>query len=75
MMKVIYDSGWRGAIGVLSHRVEFDAAETLRKNLEGYDRLLARLKNPPPAKAPAQAAPKAAAAVRFEISRPKTAGA
>ncbi len=43
LLKVIRDSGWRGPLGVLSHRTDADAAETLRENLAGYDRLLARL--------------------------------
>ena len=43
LLKVIRDSGWRGPLGVLSHVVEANAADTLRENLAGYDRLLARL--------------------------------
>lgn len=43
LLKVIHDSGWRGPLGVLSHRTDADAAETLRENLAGYDRLLTRL--------------------------------
>ena len=43
LLKVIRDSGWRGPLGVLSHRTDADAADTLRENLAGYDRLLARL--------------------------------
>jgi hypothetical protein len=49
LLKVIRDSGWRGPLGVLSHRTEADAADTLRANLAGFDRLLARLAAEPPA--------------------------
>lgn len=43
LMKIVRDSGWKGTIGILSHRTEFDAAETLKRNLDGYDRLVAQL--------------------------------
>lgn len=48
MMRIIYRSGWRGALGILSHQAEFDAAETLGRNLAGYDKLLATLQQEPP---------------------------
>jgi sugar phosphate isomerase/epimerase len=39
MLKVLQESDWRGPIGILNHREEADAEETLRQNLEGLDRL------------------------------------
>lgn len=43
MIRTIRSSGWRGRVGVLSHRTEFDAADTLRTNLAGYEKLMAKL--------------------------------
>ncbi len=53
MMRTIYRSGWRGSVGILSHIAEFDAAETLKSNLAGYDKLLARLQQEATQPAPA----------------------
>lgn len=43
MMKVILASGWQGPVGILNHRVEMDAEEALRGNLEGLARLRPQL--------------------------------
>jgi sugar phosphate isomerase/epimerase len=43
MMRVIARSGWRGPVGILDHRPETDSEETLRRNLDGLDRLLRQL--------------------------------
>lgn len=43
LLRVIKASGWQGDVGVLSHIAERDAAETLGRNLAGYDRLMADL--------------------------------
>lgn len=43
LLRVIRASGWQGDVGVLSHDAERDAAETLARNLAGYDRLMAAL--------------------------------
>lgn len=53
MMRTIYRSGWRGSVGILSHMAEFDAAETLGRNLAGYDKLLVALQQPVAQPAPA----------------------
>ena len=47
MMRVIYRSGWRGPIGILSHRNDLDAAETLAHNLAGFEKLVAVLRSEP----------------------------
>lgn len=44
MMRIIQASGWRGRIGVLNHRTDVDAAEGLRRNLAGLDRLAGELR-------------------------------
>jgi hypothetical protein len=43
MLRIIHDSGWRGDVGILSHVAERDAAETLARNLAGYERLMEAL--------------------------------
>jgi sugar phosphate isomerase/epimerase len=43
LLRVIKASGWQGDVGVLSHLTDADAAETLARNLAGYNRLLAAL--------------------------------
>lgn len=43
MMKVIRDSGWKGPIGILDHRMETDSEETLRENLRGLDQVLGKM--------------------------------
>jgi sugar phosphate isomerase/epimerase len=42
LLKIIRDSGWRGAIGILNHTDE-DAETRLRENLRGLDKLLLQL--------------------------------
>jgi sugar phosphate isomerase/epimerase len=44
MLRVIRDSGWRGPIGILNHRDDTDAEETLRGNLEGLEKLREKLR-------------------------------
>jgi hypothetical protein len=44
MLRVIADSGWRGRLGILNHRTDVDAAVALRRNLDGLDQLVARLR-------------------------------
>jgi len=61
MIRTIRNSGWRGRVGILSHRTEFDAAETLGKNLAGYEKLMAALAAEP---READRAPKGAKAGR-----------
>jgi sugar phosphate isomerase/epimerase len=39
MLKTIEKSGWRGPIGILNHRPEADAEESLRKNIDGLNKL------------------------------------
>ena len=53
MIRTIYASGWQGAVGILSHRDDADAAETLQKNLDGYAHVVARAKLPEGAPPPA----------------------
>jgi hypothetical protein len=43
MLKVIRDSGWFGAMGIIDHRPETDSEETLRRNLAGLETLLKRM--------------------------------
>ena len=43
MMQTIVDSGYQGPIGILDHRSEMDAEESLRQNLEGLKKLAAEL--------------------------------
>lgn len=44
LLRIVYASGWQGDVGILSHVAEADAAETLARNLAGYDRLLASIR-------------------------------
>ncbi len=43
MLRIIQRSGYRGPVGILDHRSELDAEESLRQNLEGLKKLLAEL--------------------------------
>jgi hypothetical protein len=43
MMRTIRDSGYAGPIGILDHRGDTDAEQSLRENLDGLDRLLSEL--------------------------------
>jgi sugar phosphate isomerase/epimerase len=43
VLEMIRDSGYRGPIGILDHRVELDAEESLRQNLTGLQRLLTEM--------------------------------
>jgi hypothetical protein len=43
MLKVIRDSGWFGAVGIIDHRPETDSEETLRRNLAGLDALIKQM--------------------------------
>lgn len=45
MLRVIAASGWRGRLGILNHRTDVDAALALRRNLDGLDQLVARLRD------------------------------
>jgi sugar phosphate isomerase/epimerase len=40
LLRLIRDSGYRGPIGILGHRTDEDAEVTLKKNLDGLERLL-----------------------------------
>ena len=40
MLEMIRASGYDGPIGILDHRNEMDAEESLRENLEGLSRLV-----------------------------------
>ncbi len=40
MIQVILDSGYSGAIGILDHRKQLDAEESLKQNLKGLEKLL-----------------------------------
>lgn len=40
MLRALLNSGYHGPIGILDHREELDAEESLRENLEGLDRLI-----------------------------------
>ena len=44
MIRQLITSGYEGAIGILDHREQVDAAESLRQNLDGLRELTARLK-------------------------------
>jgi sugar phosphate isomerase/epimerase len=44
MLRFIQESGWRGPIGVLNHRMDTDAEVALRANLAGLDQLAAKLR-------------------------------
>mgnify|MGYP005844074723 CR=1 FL=1 len=39
MLRIVKRSGWRGPVGILDHRPELDAEESLRQNIEGLERL------------------------------------
>lgn len=43
MMETIRKSGYRGPIGILDHRGELDAEQSLRENLEGMRKILGQL--------------------------------
>jgi len=43
LLKMIRDSGYEGTIGILDHRMELDAEQSLRENLEGLQNLLKEL--------------------------------
>jgi hypothetical protein len=43
LLRIIHDSGWQGDVGILSHIADRDAAETLARNLTGYEQLMAAL--------------------------------
>lgn len=40
MIRVVLTSGYQGPIGILDHRSEMDAEQSLRENLEGLKRLV-----------------------------------
>jgi len=44
MMKVVQDSGWRGPIGIINEHTDLDAADALKRNLEGVDRIAQKLR-------------------------------
>jgi sugar phosphate isomerase/epimerase len=44
MIQSVLDSGYAGPIGILDHRNEVDAEESLRANLDGLEQVLAELK-------------------------------
>jgi len=44
MLQAVLASGYRGRIGILDHRDELDAEESLRENLEGLARLVSELR-------------------------------
>ena len=43
LLKIIKDSGWKGAVGILDHRPETDSEETVGRNLRGLDALRLQL--------------------------------
>jgi sugar phosphate isomerase/epimerase len=43
MLEIVRKSGYRGPIGILDHRGELDAEESLRQNLEGLKEMLKQL--------------------------------
>ena len=43
MLQAIRDSGYQGPIGILDHRNDMDAEESLKQNLTGLKRLLQEL--------------------------------
>ena len=45
MFRVVLERGYEGPIGILDHDKETDPRETLIKNLEGLDELLAQLQS------------------------------
>lgn len=44
MLRVIKDSGWKGPVGIIDHRVELDSEVALSGNLQGLEKLRAQLK-------------------------------
>ncbi len=44
ILETIRQSGYRGLIGILDHREELDAAESLRQNLDGLRRVMGERK-------------------------------
>lgn len=46
LLRTIRDSGWRGPVGIIDHRVETDSEETLKHNLRGLDWLRKELESP-----------------------------
>jgi sugar phosphate isomerase/epimerase len=46
MIQTILDSGYRGPIGILDHRAEVDAEQSLRQNLDGLQTLIRELAAP-----------------------------
>src|SRR5690606_6346874 len=46
MMRVVVESGYEGAIGILDHREQLDAKESLQENLEGAQWLSKELVEP-----------------------------
>jgi len=43
MLRVISASGYRGPIGILDHRVEMDAEESLRENMDGLRKMVKQI--------------------------------
>ena len=46
MLQAVLDSGYEGPIGILDHRPELDAEESLRLNLQGLAKIRQRLRSP-----------------------------
>ena len=40
LIRIIAGSGWEGPIGILDHRNEVDAAQSLRQNLDGLAKIV-----------------------------------
>lgn len=40
MIKAVIDSGYRGPIGILDHRLDLDAEVALQANLRGLEKVL-----------------------------------
>lgn len=49
LLRIVRDSGYQGPIGILDHREELDAEVSLRRNLEGLEKLLRAMGPPAPA--------------------------
>lgn len=47
MIEAVLASGYRGPIGILGHKTDEDVAITLRKNLDGLQRILRSRQSPP----------------------------
>ena len=43
MIQTILDTGYRGPLGILDHRAELDAEQSLRQNLDGLEALIREL--------------------------------